>query len=74
MVEEEGQAEHKAEGGRPQGLHEDLQALQDVGDGDEAEERGVSGSMCWGLRGTPHVPRQEFRALDADRSKYLLKC
>ena len=66
-------AEHKAEEGRPQGLHEDLQALQDVGDGDEAEERGVSGSMFWGLRGTSHVPRQD-RPLDADRSKYLLKC
>ena len=67
-------AEHKAEEGRPQGLHEDLQALQDVGDGDEGDKRGASGSMCWGLRGTPHVPREEFWALDADRSTYLLKC
>ena len=67
-------AEHKAEEGRPQGLHEDLQALQDVGDGDEGDKRGVSGSMRWGLWGTPHVPRQEFRPLGADRSTYLFKC
>ena len=67
-------AEHKAEEGRPQGLHEDLPALQDVGDGDEGDKRGVSGSMFWGLRGTPHVPRQEFRPLGADTSTYLFKC
>ena len=62
-------AERQVEEGQPQGVHEELQALHDVGHGDEAEERGVSGPMCWGLRGTPHVPRQELRPLDADRSE-----
>ena len=66
-------AEHQAEEGQSPGLHEDLQSLQDVGDGDEGDKRGVSGSMRWGLWGTPHVPREEFWALDADRSTYLLK-
>ena len=62
-------AERQVEEGQPQGVHEELQALHDVGHGDEAEERGVSGPMCWRLRGTPHVPRQELRPLDADRSE-----